>query len=112
MSGTWPGAGQGRSRALSAMPSAGGELLRETEHRQHPTLGAEFVRVTECTQRAQAGSRILGADSGRDPDARPAADPGKDRDVLAAVGAQVGHRVADDARRRLEPPKLLARLGV
>src|SRR5205807_9126519 len=42
----------------SAMRSAAGELLRETEHRQHAALRAELVRVTKCAQRAQAGSRV------------------------------------------------------
>src|SRR3989442_1314065 len=48
-----PARDKARGRLSSAMASAAGELLRETEHRQHPTLGAELVRVTECAQRAR-----------------------------------------------------------
>src|SRR5205807_5049818 len=51
-------------------------------------------------------------EAGRQTDPGPPADTGEDGHVLLTVGSDVGHRVPDDARGRLELPQLLARPGV
>src|SRR2546426_5094297 len=65
-----------------------------------------FRSITERADRAQRRRGIFGADAERHAGAGPAADPREHGDVLLAVRPEVGHRVADDARRALEPPQL------
>ena len=62
---------------------------------------------------ASDGAEALGpsGQAGGQADAGPAADARQDGHVLLPLMG-VGHDVADDARRRLELVKLLARLGI
>src|SRR6187549_100349 len=86
--------------------------LRQCEHGQYAALRAVLVQVAERADGAQSGRRILDAQLGGHTDAGPASHTRQNGDVLLAVRAHVRHRVADDARRRLELPELLARLRV
>src|SRR5688572_13893667 len=54
----------------------------------------------------------VGGDIAGDEDAHVATEPGVDRDVLLSVGADIRDRVADDAGPELEPPELLAGVGI
>src|SRR5262249_18395949 len=83
--------------------------LRQRKYRQHATeLGVVGQRLVG-TDRAQAG-RVFG-EAGREADTGPAADAGKNGNVLLAV-VLIGVDVADDAGRSLEPPELLAGIGI
>src|SRR5216684_682672 len=77
----------------------------QPEHEQRTARVADVDVVTEGTDRAECGGRILGADAERHTSARPAADSGQHGDVLLAVGPQIGHRVANDPGGRLELPQ-------
>src|SRR5215212_831674 len=65
-------------------------MLRQIAHRVHESEGAVAVAWIEIA---------------RDDGAGPAADAAHDGDVLLAVGAAVGDRLADDSRRGLELPQ-------
>src|SRR5881296_3185798 len=77
----------------------------QPEHEQRAARVADVDVVTEGADRAECGGRILGADAERHACPGPATDSGEHGDVLLAIGAQVGHRVADDSGRRLELPQ-------
>src|SRR5438552_2193285 len=103
--GATPGAG---ARSLQHRVSyyAFTALRLEPEHHQR-AAGVRHVRVVaERADRAQRRRRIFRPDAERHAGAGPATDPREHDDVLLAVRTAVGHRVADDARRTLEPPQL------
>src|SRR5215470_9537501 len=87
-------------------------LLRKRERSQNAALIAEAADVSKRAERSQSCGRIVGADVRGDPDPRPPSDSRQYGDILLAVGTNVGHRVADDARRRLEFPQQVARLRI
>ena len=85
------------------------QLDGQREDGQRPAERRVVVQRGVATDRAQPGMRV--GQSRREPDAGPAADAGQHRHVLLAL-VLIGHDVADDARRRLEPVQLLAGLGI
>src|SRR6266516_2868554 len=111
------GGGQVLHRCRSAFAPAPGVLLiylrrlvllydcLQPEHEQRAARVADVDVVTEGTDRADRGGRVLGADAERDTCAGPAADSGEHGEVLLAVGPQIRHRVADDPGGRLELPQ-------
>src|ERR1043166_1345283 len=86
--------------------------LRKREDRQHAALVAEAGDVAERAERAEPRGRIVRADVRGDANPRPSADTGQHRDVLLAVGPDVGHRIADDAGRCLELPQQITGLRI
>ncbi len=84
----------------------------EPEDGHDAALVAELTRVAEGAERAETGGRIFSADARGHADTGPAADARVDGHVLLAIGREVGHRVADDARRGLELPEDLTGLGI
>src|SRR5689334_23234357 len=107
---TTPGAGARSLRHRGPCASLYGDWCYRSpglqpEHEQRAARIADVDVVTEGTDRAERGGRILGADAERHTGAGPAAHSGEHGDVLLAVGPQIGHRVADDAGGRLELPQ-------
>src|SRR5260370_1052938 len=103
---TTPGAGAGslRHRVDCVLPSSLRAALGQREH-DHRTAGVAHVGVVvEGADRAESGGRILRTNVERYASPRPAADAREHGDVLLTVRREVGHRVPDDARRRLELP--------
>src|SRR5690242_9716505 len=107
---TTPGAGARSLRHRGPCASLYGDWCYRSpglqpEHEQRAARIADVDVVTEGTDRAQRGGRILGADAERHTGARPAAHSGEHGDVLLAIGSEIRHRVPDDARRALELPQ-------
>src|SRR5438128_4842675 len=77
----------------------------QAKHEQRAARVADVGVVPERADGPKGGRGIVRSDAERNAGPRPAAYPGEHGDVLLAVGPQVGHRVADDARRALELPQ-------
>src|SRR6266571_2984684 len=86
--------------------------LLQAKHEQRAARVADVGVVPERADGPKGGRGIVRSDAERNAGPRPAAYPGEHGDVLLAVGPQVGHRVADDARRALELPQLGAGGGI
>src|SRR5277367_6510654 len=89
--------------------SVGRSIARKREHGERAAERGVVRERRIASDRAQTIGRL--GQAGREADARPAADAGQDRHILATA-VLVGHDVADDARRSLELVKLLAGFGV
>src|SRR5712692_4879455 len=98
--------------AREASPRAGTVLIRSLRQREHRQVATECGVVAErCVAADGAKTRGRIGQTGRKPDAGPAAEAGQHRHIpLAAL--LVGRDVADDAGRGLELVEFLARLGV
>src|SRR3954447_1589466 len=104
-----------KSRADAGVASssvAAAIALRKTEHIEGASLGRHVLEVGHGTGEAQGGSRIARVEIAGYHRAGPAADPRQHRDMLVAVGAAPGRRLANDAGARLELPKHGAGLGI
>src|SRR5215211_7673665 len=86
--------------------------LRETEHIQRASLGGRLLEVAHGVDEAERGGAVARIEVAGHDRAGPAADARQDRHVLAAVGAAVGGRLADDPGAGLELPQQLTGLGV
>src|SRR6202453_2838559 len=90
------------------MESVGRSIARESEHSERAAESGVVRQRRITADRAQTVLRL--GQTGREADARPAANAGQDRHILTTA-VLVGHDVADDARRSLELVELLAGLG-
>src|ERR1700683_312290 len=87
--------------------TCGGACLVHGEHSEHAALRREAARVAKRPEGAQSSGRVFRADTGRDPDPRPAADTRQHGHILPSIWADIGHRIADDARGGLVLPQEL-----
>src|SRR5262249_46554465 len=68
--------------------------------------------VCKSADRSERCRRIFPADVTRHTDARPSADAGQHSDVLLTVRTNIGHRISDNSRWRLELPQDFAGFGM
>ena len=76
-----------------------------------PPLVVALGQVRHRVDEAERGGAVARVEIARDDRARPAADAGEHGDVLLAVRAAVGDRLADDPRAGLELPEQRRRLA-
>src|SRR4051794_41062868 len=84
----------------------------QSERVEHPALRRVLPEVAHGVGESESGRAVAGIELARDDGARPAAHAAEHRDVLLAVRAAVGDRLADDSGAGLELPEELARARV
>src|SRR3982750_3007641 len=105
------GSAQTRSSAPSAQLQKKNRL-RQRENMEHAAFDGVLRQVAHGVGEAQADGAVPRVHFLGDRDAGPAADAGENGDVLLAVGAAEGDRLADDSGAGLELPQELAALRV
>src|SRR3569833_1218075 len=103
-----------RSHAVSVNASAAAarRLARKREDIEHASCRGLAWKVFHCVDETERRRRIGWVKPPRDDCARPTADTGHDRDVLAAVRSSITDRLADAAAAGLERPQELAGAAV
>src|SRR5436190_12950024 len=88
------------------------KALGEAENIQHASLLRRARQVFHRVDESSCSAAVARIEVARDHSARPTTYPGQHRDILAAIGAAIRDRLADDSRARLVFPKLGAVLRI
>src|ERR1700743_2542606 len=94
--------------APSAISKTSARLMRrmpvsEREHQQRAAAAGHRRQVAHCAGVAERAVADPGIYRGMAARPRPPADARQHREVLVAVLSLIGYRLADEARRRVEP---------
>src|SRR4051812_2313967 len=92
----------------AASASASARLVRQGEDIEPSSRLGLGGQVLDGIGEAQGGGRVAHVELGRDDRARPTADARHHGDILAAVGAAIADRLADDSAVELGLPEQFA----